>query len=399
MSVESAAASSWRQTEADEFGSWSEDHESSAYGESDLLIPGMGEPADRCGEWFPRDVCDGEVHSDGGETHLHFVEDTCDRRSCPRCWSRRWAKKRTVSAVQRLGAARYAGEEPMDKRAVHAVFSPPEGDVEGVTAFFEARKQVSDLAREKQVRGGVIVPHAYRATDDTKAAFRSQDEYGSLWTYIRENKTPWKKQVFFSPHYHVVGLCRDFEESDPDGDDGWVAKNVERGGSHSLAPFTLRDREGYDDMAGAVRYLLSHATFPESESRQVVTWFGAVHATNFDPEEELSDGAYSVIQRRAEEVVGGEADDSGEDGGGAGEREDCPVEGCEGDLVPIWEVGAFLDRHREDLSPSAASEVEMAYWWYIGDVEPPPGLKRPQSRAEARETLDEMLGGDYKCPI
>jgi hypothetical protein len=83
-------------------------------------------------------------------------------------------------------------------------------------------------------------------------------------------------------------------------------------------------------MASVVRYLLSHATFPKDEDRMVVTWFGSLHPTNFDPESDLSDDAWSVIQRMAEEVVGVTIEDS--ESGDAENADDCPQEGCPGEI-------------------------------------------------------------------
>lgn len=375
---------------AESAGPWSETLDTFAYGEGDLLLPGKGDSHPECGVVRAKGFCDGATRDGGEGTHVVYGKHLCGRRECPRCWSSEWAGPRTVSVVQRLGAARYAAEETVDKRAVHAVFSPPEGDVESVTALFETRKRVSDLARDHGVRGGIIVPHAYRPTDETKERFRSQDEYETLWRFIRQNKTAWREQVYWSPHYHVVGLCRDFEESDPDREGGWVAKNVEHKGSHSLAPFTLHDRDGYDDMAGVVRYLLSHATFSKEGDRQVVTWFGSIHGINFAPEEELSEGAWSVIQRKAEEVVGAKNKVSGGDGSDEDEPEECPVDGCPGEIHPAHEISGYLRENRKQLGFKQRCKLEAVYEWSVGDLDPPPGLRYPRSRNEAEEVVSVM---------
>lgn len=96
------------------------------------------------------------------------------------------------------------------------------------------------------------------------------------------------------------------------------------------------------DMARDRSYLTSHITFPKGENRQVVTWFGSIHETNFDPEEELSDGAWSVIQRKAKEVVGSKGDDSGEGGPEEDEPDECPVDGCPGEIHPTHKISGYL---------------------------------------------------------
>jgi len=254
----------------------------------------MGEPEDRCGEYTPKEFCDGE------DPHLHFGKHLCGRRDCPRCWSSQWVRPRTVNAVARLGAARHAADESAAKRAVHVVLSPPEGSIQSIDGFYRARREAVEKAREHGIRGGLIIPHGYRVYDDTQTAYQAAKDEGmevaesGLWQFIRQNDRDWRKQVYWSPHFHVVGLARDVDAGD--GTDGWVLHNVKRDGSHSLEPFYLHNQEGYEDMARVVRYLLSHATYEEDSTRQVMTWFGSLHATNLDPKAEITTTAWRRIQ-------------------------------------------------------------------------------------------------------
>ena len=41
--------------------------------------------------------------------------------------------------------------------------------------------------------------------------------------------------------------------------------------------------------------------------------------------------------------------------------------------------------------PEIEAAMMAAYEWRMGDVEPPPGLKRPGSREEAREAFEALL--------
>lgn len=369
-------------------GAWSEDLDRSIYGEREWLLPGLGDEGAGCGEWAPREFCDAAGHVQLGQ-HL------CGRRSCPRCWNGQWARPRTVSVVQRLAAARYAEPDGIRRRAVHVIVSPAEGSVVSIEDFYRARRKAIDRAKEHGVRGGLIVPHGYRVTDDAKAEFRALldagewdlEADGGIWRWVRENRRDWRDQTYWSPHFHVLGLAVDVDAGDGAG--GWVVKNVKRGDRHSLKPFRLTDESGYEDMAAAARYLLSHATYEADGSRQVVTWFGALHATNFDPEEALSAGAWEAIKRTAEEVVGGRADRG--DGADSEEPETCPVDGCEGVLHPIWEAGEFLTVRGEDLPRSNEHTLARAHEWACGDREPPPGLKHPRTEQQAREALDALL--------
>jgi hypothetical protein len=366
-------------------------------GPPETLIPGMGESGEGCGTWRPHGFCDGEEH------HVDLRMHLCGRRECDRCWSGEWAGPRTASVVSRLAAGRHVEEPGIDRRMVNGVVSPPEGAITSVEQMYdEGRPRAIELAKEHGIRGGYVVVHPFRVLEDAKERFRSlvesgdwnPKEDGGIWRWIRENDRWWYGQVYWSPHYHVIGLCRDFAPSDPEGDDGWVVKNVERGGSHSLEPFrNLHDEAGYNDMIAAVRYVLSHSAV--TEDRNGVTPFGSVHALS--PEEELSKGAWDTIQRMVEELVG--SGDGREDGDlGDDDEEECPVEGCEGTLHPIWDVPAYIDQH-DDLEIEALVRLRLAFDWAIGDDDdieaPGGGWPRPESEETARETFDELA--ELRC--
>lgn len=375
----------------DEPGAWSEQEGLDAYGDTSIwTLPGYGDSGDGCGEWFPRAFCDAHGHIDLGTHH-------CENRGCPRCWSL-WSRNKAVAITRRLGTARYAADDG-EKRAIHGYVSPPEGSVRTKREFYNGISEAYDLAQEKGVRGGVVIPHGYRPTQATKEAFRALSEYpGGIWKFIRENDQPWRDQVYWSPHYHVLGWVgsNDVKPGDTDADDGWLWQN-----KRSLKPFTLTGEDGYDDMVGVSRYLLSHVTVEAGENRQAYRWFGELSPASFSPEEAVSEGVLSAIERRAEEVAGGAVED---DSGGAGgsdsdESVACPVEECEGELIEIWDARAFLDQNGDALTQEERDRVEIAYEWAVGDVMPPPGLKHPTSEEDARETLAVLCGDDYTAPL
>lgn len=367
-----------------ELGAWSSTSTGEPFGEWEL--PGMGDPAPRCGEVSASTFCD-----EAG--HIQFQRHLCGRRECPECWSSQWAGPRTASVVSRLAAARYA-EEGVGRRVVHAVVSPPEDSINTIRGYFEGRRKANEIAKEHGVRGGVVVAHGYRALEETKQRFQEEEPDLPLWRWIRANDRPWKEQVYWSPHFHVIGLCRDFSAAE-ERSDGWVIQNLSTG-DRRFSPFQLHQKDGYRDMVGAVRYLLSHATFPANESRQAVTWFGSLHGTNFDPEAELSAGSWSTIQRITEEVVGaGLEDDDGDGGGEEDDDRECPVEGCDGRVHDIWGARMFLESAAgEALERDQRERVEAAYEWVAGLKQPPPGMKNPQSEEQAREALSVILEGE-----
>jgi hypothetical protein len=393
-------------------GEWTEDLEVSIYGETVWTLPGFGESGERCGEWFPQSFCDEAAEKWGTEEQTHDPVDLgrhqCGRRSCSRCWSTQWARPRTVAAVSRLGAARYI-QHP---RAVHAVLSPSEGSVTTIQGFYDARRRAVELAKEHGIRGGMVVPHGYRVLEEYKQLFKVLKERGEveggIWRWVRECDRHWRDMVYWSPHFHVLGLAEDVAPSAPDEDDGWILKNVKRGSSYSLEPFTLTGDDGYDDMARAVRYLLSHATFEAGETRQVVTWFGELHSTNFCPDPQvarerktepthgpLSQGTWDTICRKAEEVVGGpDGRDDGEGGGGDEER--CEVDGCDGHRHAIWEVPTYIDQRKASLSMEAMVRLRVAYDWAVADQSEMPigGWPSPRSEEAAHRAFEEMTSSE-----
>lgn len=361
-------------------------------------LPGTGEPADDCGYWFPREFCDASAH-------LELAMHRCGRRECPRCWSAQWAAPRTKSAVSRLSAARWAEPDGPGRRVLHATISPPEGEITDVTAMYQARSRATELAKKHGIRGGVTIVHPYRATSETKARFARAKETGlegGIWRFIRENDRHWYQQVYWSPHFHVVGLCRDFAAGDSVEDDGWVVQNMSTGKGVEPNPGldrrfsrmeSLYESDAYEDLIGVIRYLLSHT--PVNENRQSVTWFGDLHAVNFDPEVELSGGAWSTIQRRVDELVAGPSDRAGEEDGDDQEERECSVDGCEGRMHPIWEAQAFLREAGDDLPAYQHERLRRAYFWAIGDrgEEPRDGWPRSRTEDDARRALDALVRG------
>lgn len=365
----------------DDPGAWSEDLEESVYGEMDWTIPGMGKRPESCGRWYPDSFCD--------SGHVNLGMSRCQNRDCPDCYGS-YSRKRAVKVARRLGAARYAAEDDADKRAIHAVVSPPEGTVRTIRDFYEMLTDAYQLAKEKGIRGGVAIPHAYRVLESTKAEYRLlEDPDGGVWWWIRENDRHWRDQVYWSPHVHIQGLARYDEtgENAPEEDGGWVFKRIK-----TLDRFELYKEPGYDHMIGTTRYLLSHATYEIGESKQVIRWFGTLAPAMFSPEEEVSEGVLRVIERMAEEVAGSMSDQP-EDGHGTAEEGVCDQEGCDSETHPIWEAGEALQHKNfcKEIGEELERELRVAFRWAIGEVVPPPGLKHPRTEEQAREALDALL--------
>lgn len=363
-----------------EAGRWQEELDYGVYADSSMTLPGQGEPGPNCGVWKPADFCD-ECADIG------HAPNRCERRSCPNC-DGEWTRQRAVGATVRLQGARHTEPKDVSRRLVHATVSAPEGAITTLQDVYDGFKDAYELAKEQGVRGGVAVFHGFRVRESVKAEYREADPDMGIWRWIRtERDEDWRTLTYWSPHWHIIGLCRDLAEDNPDAQDGWVVRRMPT----KFAPMrSLTDRESYENVVGAVRYLMSHATFEEGTTRDCVRWFGDLATTKFRPEEELSEGALNTVERITEEVVG---ESDGDDGAG-GEEEVEPCEECGAtSRSPIWEAGAALmDRGWcERIGREQQRRLTAAFEWAIGERKPPPGLKNPQSEEQAEEALQELV--------
>lgn len=361
----------------EEPGRWQEQIEYSVFADSSMTVPGEGEKGPNCGIWKPAEFCDSCAT-------VAMAPNHCGRRSCPDCRGV-WTEERAVGITKRLSAARQAETAGADRRTVHAVMSPPEGDIRTLQQVYDGYREAYRLAEQKGVRGGVAIFHGYRVLAEVQQQYRAADPDMGIWRWLLDVRPEsWRSLTYWSPHYHVLGLCRDFEADDPDAQDGWVARRVRALERHE----GLRDRSAYDDLVGATRYLMSHATFETGTSRDCVRWFGELATANFQPTEALSEGAYDVIDRVVREVVG--ADD--ESGKGEAEADECECCGARS-WSPIWDAGAALADPGwcERLDRDKERRLSAAFEWAIGERMPPPGLKNPTSESDAREAMEQLL--------
>ena len=351
-----------------------------SYADSSMTIPGQGEPGEKCGIWGPMQFCD-----DCGEPA--FGQERCDKRTCPNC-SGRWEQERTTGAVQRLAKGRYAESDGIDRRTMHAVVSPLSGEIMTLKDWYDGYREAYRLAEEAGIRGGVVVGHGFRVEEDTKKEYREKEIDGGIWNWIvDELPGSWREYTYWSPHYHIIGLCRDLEPNKPSEQDGWQVVRLD-----SLKPFkSTTDKEGAHDMIGRFRYILNHGTFESGTTKDCVRWFGSLSTAKFSPESELSKGSNDAIDRLVEELVGN-PDESG-DGDLEDDEEDC-CEECGGtSFSSIFDAGyALMDKSWTDrIGRQQQRRLEAAFEWAIGEREPPPELFEPRSEEEAREAFEALL--------
>jgi hypothetical protein len=363
-------------------GEWDENLKK--WGVTDWRLPGQGEPGPRCGEWYAESVCESCGYLGAG-THV------CGRRSCPDCWGV-WANESGVRAAHRVQSYRYTQPDDWHRQVAHAVVSAPEGEVMNERQFWEGRSKAAEIAEEKGFRGCAVIPHPYRVTDEGQEEYERADPDYGIWVWLRNEVEDMDRYIYWSPHYHIVGPTG--ADMDPAEDsDEWVYHFM-----RSVEPFEgVRDADSHEDLYGLFRYLLSHTGFPAESTKQATTWYGDLansvfveDATEEWQHEKPSEGVRSALKREIE-AVAGPTDD--EDGDGA-EREtddegDCPEEGCDGVLINVFDVNAYL---RQANPPDEIQErMRAARDWRLGRIEPPPGLKRPRTEEQAREAWDAIV--------
>jgi hypothetical protein len=366
-------------------GEWTEGLK--PYGVTAWQLPGQGDRGAGCGEWYPDAVCE-----TCGEPR--FASRVCGARSCPDCWGV-WAKESGVRATVRVQAYRYTQPNDWNRQVAHAIVSPPEGEVRTEREYWEGRSEAAEMARSKGWRGFAVIPHPYRVTEEGKERFRAEDpEYG-IWVWLRNDVEGMSRYLKWSPHYHIVGATGADMEPAKDSDE-WVYHF-----RRSVESFDgVRDADSHEDVYGLFRYLLSHTGFPAESTKQTTTWYGDLansvfveDATEGYQYEKPSKGVRDALERHIEGVAGVEVEEDEGDGGGSDDDDgtvgECPVEGCDGHLIDVFDIEAYL--RQTDPPPEVRERMQVARDWRLGRVHPPPGLMKPQSEEQAHEAFEALL--------
>jgi len=303
----------------------------SAFYEEVVKLPGYREPPNRCRALDPVGHC-----RDG---HPVLGRSSCGTRYCPDHWPD-WLTDAAEKLVARLAAYREA-HEGAERRMLHLMASPDQDRRWSARALWDARSDAYEALEAAGARGGATFTHAYRTSDEGERLYGRVVEHGDVdadrgrWSLLREVADDWEEMQRFTepaPHYHSLAPAVDVDGSR--APDGWVVKNI-----RSLSRFHRTDTECYRDMAAAVVYVLSHAA--DQKGRQTTTYFGELHPSVFDPEEELTAAAWDRIQREAAKAVGSEPSEEG----AGGDEETCPVEECE---AVVQDLRGLYDRLQDE---------------------------------------------------
>jgi len=335
-----------------------------------VRIPGYGEAPDRCRPMTPVGFC----------KHGHPIlgRSSCGVRRCPDHW-RDWIEDAVINMVARLAAYREV-QEGAGKRLLHVVASPPQERRYSVRGLWETRSEAYEAFEAAGVRGGAVVTHPYRTTEEADAMFRTAVEHGNVeedtgkWSFLRDLAgNDWgeiSRYVEASPHYHALAAAEDVDGSK--APEGWVVENI-----RSMKPFFYRDTEAYRDMVGSAYYVLTHGGV--QDGRATTTYFGDVHPNAFNPEEELTAARWDRIQIEAEKAVKGAADEPEGEGSSHG-PEECPREDCEAAVLDAVHLRDCLEEDEfvttvlsfEDGRARLAQLRGILAWWESRTDRPPP---------------------------
>jgi len=292
------------------------------------------------------------------------------------------------------------------KQWAHGVVSADACDVDTKRKLFENRTKAADIAMEKGFRGCAVVPHAYRLSDLGERMYAEhvdRDEEGNpivgKWVWLRnsshELECATSELVSWEPHYHIIGPTSPNMTGAKESDE-W-RYSVIRFNEHDLNGIATSD-DSHEELFGTFRYIASHIAFPEDTDRQLITWHGELANSVFveDAIEEWqvqkpSQGAREAIKRRMKGLAGPmvDNDDSDGDDNESDDLGECPTDDCDGRLIAVWDINAYLDH--ADPPPDVVHRMRVARDWVAGDLEPPGGLKHPTCEQDARQVLNHLL--------
>lgn len=287
--------------------------------ELDFSLVGKGEKGKNCGEYVKTAFCEvcGKVH---------YVKHSCRRKACPNCYDK-WKNEEKTKARARL-LSYEAKEHNPGKRLFHIQVSRKNN--EQYRTKMEVDEYIKDgyeYAKEKGVRGGSMVFHPYRTTEEAKNLSRgimgkwqfvrerdnivrnlalwSNPNYDSV--VVRENES-WEDFARYSPHLHLIAYVDHLEE--PKKGEEWGYKNISYSSGYgnlkvsddgiSYERAIAEGKKGYkysseelerlkeakeeieDNLEDVVNYLLTHTIYLKGdETKHSLTWFGSCSYNKF----------------------------------------------------------------------------------------------------------------------
>ncbi len=261
----------------------------------DFKLVGFGKKPDYCGSVYASDIC---RNPECGKVHYNYLH--CKKPECPECYGI-WIHDSVNNVEDRL-YSEGAKEANPGKRLPHVILSKEKS--EELTSKKGLNKMIhdgQDYAKLKNIQGGVMIPHMFRATSEAK--YKAHQANKKTWEWIRAQPRPEDYQIY-SPHLHtaayigympgpmelnnnheinqgmqIVGteeekilfgcLKNDGTKRERRLEREWIYKTIT---DDYNSPVSYTDnREG---LRGLIGYLLTHAAICENIQFKIIRWFG-----------------------------------------------------------------------------------------------------------------------------
>lgn len=217
---------------------------------------------------------------------------------------RSWRSKFSTIASLYVLAARHNAAAGSQRRAVHAVFSPPQTDVQSRSALRHWRARASEVAQEVGIRGGMSSFHGYRVKPEPIEEFQSHiynTEYADtatdvlLWEWLRRGN--WREYVQWGPHIHIVGVC---DSMDDYHGEGLI---------HHLRTFPDYDRSvnmgAVAEHRAVAKDIVDHITFDPRNPYPPMSWFGELEGSSWSSAQQLTTDA--TLDKIRDRLINGPA--------------------------------------------------------------------------------------------
>lgn len=209
---------------------------------------------------------------------------------------RSWRSKfSTIASLYVLGL-RHFEQTAASRRAIHAVLSPPQDDLNTPADVRRWRSKATEIAQQHGIRGGVSAFHGYRVREQSVSQFESQltdtkyDDTATdvlLWEWLRQDDV--HNHLKWGPHFHIIGLAH------PEADT--IQNHRGPGILRCLREFPEYTRDmptaAISEHRAVAKDILDHLTFDPSDPSPPLCWFGELRGSQW----------WSADQRVTDETI------------------------------------------------------------------------------------------------
>lgn len=273
----------------------------------------------------------------------------CKDRTCPQCVEFVYIEERTVKISARVITAL---RRKLGKQIVFVRLQPGVDKV-GVGGYYGRRPRAHEIAERAGLVGGACLTHPNGGVD---------------------------------PAYFYIGLADSIDWKERP-DNKWEVSVV-----NSFSEDDLREDEDYLEFVEAVKEQVALIQWSsDSDKKNAISWTGEMADGKFN----TKGGYLNREKRRIVAVTGYQGENSDTEKSiefpvrSSETSSKCPVDGCDGSYYQIHNFDLLLEH--ASFGQYEYFRTLVAYQWYCGLIEPPPGLISPSSGSEYEELLEELL--------